>query len=342
MSVKHVSDPDANITNRILRCTGFKPSRTSGKARPRSTDMAYAISVGTTLPSLPLPLSIVAVTLPFPSLLLTALAATAGRREARADMRRCWNGERRRGWDGERRRTRSAEENAMELKGLGQRRRGERFIGLQFEPFESEEVRVCRALRILNEDRKEGFESEEVHFLYSEFESEAREKANTRVSLAPSHPSNLPHPKNVSVQAWFIGVPCDEVVSVLVTDGIGSFDWNCHRQRRVLSYCRLHLLTHPSVGVLCPSECRRRRLPTHSSCSVPPTKRRWCSLKRGRLYDCGVIVLKFMELWDALRNTKATQCPPTKLRNCNRLGRSMFVIESWIVTRFSPYVDVVE
>lgn len=46
-------------THNILRCTGFNPSRTSGKARPSSTDIAYAMyasvaslwsSVGTILP----------------------------------------------------------------------------------------------------------------------------------------------------------------------------------------------------------------------------------------------------------------------------------------------------
>ncbi|KOM49967.1 hypothetical protein LR48_Vigan08g079400 [Vigna angularis] len=109
-----------------------------------------------------------------------------------------------------------------------------------------------------------------------------REKANPRVSLAPSHPANLALPRNVSVQAWFVEISCEEVVSVPVIGGVGSFDWNRHRQRRVLRYRRLHLLTHPiivvrlprSVAVLCPSECRRRRLPTHPSCSMPPTERR--------------------------------------------------------------------
>ncbi|KOM32655.1 hypothetical protein LR48_Vigan01g221100 [Vigna angularis] len=74
-----------------------------------------------------------------------------------------------------------------------------------------------------------------------------REKANPRVSPAPSHPANSPLPRNVSVQAWSAGVSRDEVVSVPVTDSVGSFDWNHQRQRRVLSYRRLRLLTHPII-----------------------------------------------------------------------------------------------
>ncbi|WVZ04058.1 hypothetical protein V8G54_024864 [Vigna mungo] len=119
-------------------------------------------------------------------------------------------------------------------------------------------------------------------FIFSLRNLNLRDKANPGVSLAPSHLANMPLPKNVSMQAWSAGVSREEVVSISVTGGVGSFDCNRHRQMRVLSYRRLRLLTHPvivvrlpqSVVVLCPLECRCRRLPTHPSCSMPPKERR--------------------------------------------------------------------
>ncbi|XP_047161437.1 uncharacterized protein LOC124831486 [Vigna umbellata] len=49
-------------------------------------------------------------------------------------------------------------------------------------------------------------------------------------------------------------------------------------------------------------------------------------------FDCGVIVLKIMELWMTLRNTKETQCPLTQLKNYNKLGSNMFVNGFWMLT----------
>ncbi|WVZ14644.1 hypothetical protein V8G54_012210 [Vigna mungo] len=79
-----------------------------------------------------------------------------------------------------------------------------------------------------------------------------------RVSLAPSHPANLPLPRNMSVQAWSTRVLRDEVVSVPVTDHVGSFDWNHCRQRRVLSCCRsCKKCTFVSGGFNQSFQCRR-------------------------------------------------------------------------------------
>ncbi|WVY97427.1 hypothetical protein V8G54_029578 [Vigna mungo] len=49
-----------------------------------------------------------------------------------------------------------------------------------------------------------------------------------RPRCGTGHHSNLPLPTNVSMQAWSAGVPRNEVVSVSVTGGFGSFYWNHH------------------------------------------------------------------------------------------------------------------